>query len=111
MRDKILTWFANGRTGASSEAMAGCIAGIEGGRKSFPLDPADFNRCLLFLAAVPEARDHLDEVATISPVWGRLVARWDEIEKTFLDEAGLDWCKSFSAPETYRLMQEIIRGE
>ena len=91
--------------------MAGCIAGIERENKSFPLDPDDLNRCLLFLAAVPEAREHLDEVATISPVWGRLVARWDEIEKTFLDEAGLDWCNSFSAPKTYRLMQEIISGE
>ena len=108
MRDKILTWFVNGATGASSKAMAGCIAGIEHDNMSYSLDPGDFNRCLLFLAAVPEAREHLNEVATISPVWGRLVARWDEIEKTFLDEVGLDWCNGFSAPKTYKLMQEII---
>ncbi|WP_422462797.1 MULTISPECIES: hypothetical protein [unclassified Endozoicomonas] len=109
MKDKILNWFANGRVGSSSKAMAMAIAGIEGNEKSHPHDPDDFNRCLLFLDAVPEARNHLDKVAELSSYWKALIERFDEIEQIFLAEVGLNWSKGDRASKTYDLMKSIIQ--
>lgn len=106
MKDKILDWFATGRVGASSKAMACAVADLPHD-KSHPYDPDDLNRCLLLLEAVPEIRNQMDKVASISGTWGKLVARWDEVEQCFLDEVGLNWCKARSAPKTYELMKQI----
>ena len=106
MKDKILTWLGTGQVGASSKAMALCIAGVKGGI-SHPYDPDDLNRCLLFLEAVPEAREHLGKLRKLSPTWANLVDRWGEVEASFLDEVGRNWCKARSAPKTYDLMKAI----
>lgn len=110
MKEKILEWFVNGEVGESSKAMAACIAGIDGGGSSHPRDPADFNRCLMFLEAVPEARLHMDKLRRLSLTWDRLVERWDEVESVFLREVGLDWKLSRRAIKTYKLMEEIYEG-
>lgn len=47
-------------------------------------------------------------MADVNKRWAALVARWDEIEASFLDEAGLNWCKGKRAPNTYRMMCEAI---
>ncbi len=109
MKDKILNWLANGSVGASSKAMAFAVQGVSSKERSHPWDPADLDRCLLFLEAVPEARKHMDKIAKLSPTWALMVDHWDEIEKTFLDEVGLDWCNGHTAPVTYHLMKEIIK--
>jgi hypothetical protein len=110
LKDRVLNWYATGRTGVSSEAMANTVCDIEcsNGFANHPHDPSDFNRCLLFLEAVPEAKLLLSKVAEISPVWKRLVERWDEIESMLIGEVGHNWSKGRSAPKTYELMREII---
>lgn len=108
LQKQILHWLGNGRVGLSSKAMAFAIAGVEIRDHSHPYDPDDLNRCLLFLEHVPEARQYLEEVAKLSSVWAKLVSRWNEIEQTFLNEVGLDWCHGNSAPKTYELMKEVI---
>ena len=110
MKDKIMLWFATGRVGASSKAMACAVADLPISDRYHPADPDDLNRCLLLIEAVPEIRDHMDKVAAISGTWARLVARWDEIEQCFLDEVGLNWVKARSAPKTYALMRSIIEN-
>jgi hypothetical protein len=106
MKDKILNRIATGQVGASSKAMA--LASIEMPHdRSHPYDPADLNRCLLLLDAVPEIRDNMDKVAGISETWAKLVDRWDEVEQCFLDEVGLNWTKGDRAPRTYELMKAI----
>ena len=113
MKDKILNWFATGETGISSKAMACAIADLEVDKKwakfgNHPSDPDDFNRCLKFLAAVPEARQHLDKVAALSKTWAKLVENWSAIEKCFIDEVGFDWSKGDSAKKTFDLMESVI---
>ena len=107
MKDKVLNWIGMGRVGASSKAMALHLCGYpcDG---SFPYDTDDLNRCLLFLEAVPEARALLPNMATLNKTWASLVKNWDEIEASFLEEVGLDWCKANSAPKTYKLMKQAI---
>ncbi|SFL70583.1 hypothetical protein SAMN05216256_10170 [Halopseudomonas pachastrellae] len=107
---KVLHWIATGRVGSSSKAMALAACEVQSA-KSYPLDPGDLNRCLLMLQQVPEVRHHFDKIAALSEVWGRLIDRWGEIEATFLEEAGLDWSKQRRAPDTYRLMKEVIGND
>jgi len=107
LEKKVLNWFANGRVGLSSKAMATAVAGIDSKETYYPSDPDDLNRCLLFLEAVPEAREHLDKVAKLSDYWAALIDRFDEVEKCFLDEVGLNWSKGRSAGKTYKLMKSI----
>lgn len=106
MNDKILNWFVTGQVGQSSKSMAACIAGMNGG-SSHPYDPDDLNRCLLFLEAVPEAREHMHKLRSLSPTWAKLVDRWAEVEASFLGEVGRNWCKARSAPKTYALMKAV----
>lgn len=113
MRDEILIWFATGERGISSEAMACAIAGLpiekKWANRNHPSDPSDFNRCLKFLAAVPEAKQHLNKVAALSKTWANLICRWEEVENCFIDEVGIDWCKGkgIRAKKTYDLMKNI----
>jgi len=107
MRDKVLDYFGDGRGGLSSKAMALAAIELKHGNHH-PSDPADFNRCLMLLDAVPEIRDHMDRVAAISGTWAKMVDRWDEVEKCFLEEVGFNWSKGHSAPLTYKLMMDVI---
>ena len=108
MHEKILKWFANGKVGESSKAMVSAATDQPfGGYRPHPSDPADFNRCLLLLEAVPEIRNAMNKIADISEVWKKLVARWDEVEHSFISEVGRDWCNAKNAPKTYNLMKEI----
>lgn len=110
IQSKVLKWIATGRVGMSSQAMALAACGMPSDG-SYPHDPDDLNRCLLLLKAVPEVREHFGEIAKLGPVWGRLIARWNEIESSFLDEVGLNWKKAKSAPKTYALMKEVMGDE
>ena len=111
LESRILNWLFHGRVGMSSKAMAAVFAGMQekySPSYTIPFDPSDFNRCLMLLEVVPEGREMMGEVAKINPEWKLIVNRWDEIERCFIDEAGLDWSKSDSAPKTAKLMREVV---
>lgn len=105
---KILDWVASGETGESSRALACFLAGAFSRNRRHPLDPADFNRCLKMLKAVPELRPRLAEAKALSPEWSALIDRWEEIEKAFVDDVGWDWSRGQRASKTYALMKEIL---
>lgn len=107
MKDKVLEWFVQGETGISSEAMARAVCGMARDREwsawgDHPSDPDDFKRCVKFLGAVPEARQHMDKVAKLSKVWKRLVEHWDELESLFREEY-----PTKSAPRLYERMKQL----
>ena len=102
-------WLATGKTGASSKKMAFTAIGegYEENRPNHPLDPADFNRCLMLLDSVPEIRDHFDKIAALSKPWKAIIDNWDAIERSFFDEVGFDWQNEKEAPITYALMRGL----
>lgn len=108
LRAAIIRWFGGGEVGLSSTAMALAIAGLPGPR-NHPWDPDDLNRCLKLLQCVPAGRTRLGSVAALSPTWTRLVARWDELEASYVAEVGPDMSKGGRAARTYELMCEILR--
>lgn len=111
---QITEWFiSSNNQGISSRAMGFALLDREqqwsGG--NHPLDPLDFNRCLLLLLQAPGARAHMHKVAEISDVWRRLVDHWYQIERLFVEEVGINWCKGSRAPATYQLIRALIEGE
>lgn len=106
MKDKILEWFATGRVGASSKAMACAVAGMPND-KSHPHDPDDLNRCLKFLKAVPEARQHFDKIAALNEYWKVLIENFAEIEACFIAEFECEKDKKKEG-STYKLMRSLL---
>jgi hypothetical protein len=84
------------------------VDALNGYRASHPHDPDDLDHCLRLLSEVPELRERLPKMASVSPEWAALIARWEEVERSHLEEVGLGWTKAKSAPKTYDLMREVI---
>lgn len=105
-------WYMYGRTGVSSKTIAQWLGfGKKMEDRDHPHDPADFNRCLELLHAVPGLREDLPKIAKISKEWGHLVKHWGVVESTFLEEAGRDWSKNNRAQKTYDLMKLVLAGQ
>lgn len=107
----LLDWLASGRRGVSSNSIVQHLTGVQAVGDWYidiPHDPADLDRCLKLLDAVPLLRPLLPRMATASPMWAALIERWAEIEASHLDEVGLGWTKARSAPKTYALMRSVI---
>lgn len=107
---QVIRWLAKGDVGESSRCMAMWLAFRQETDGSYPYDPDDMYRCMALLRQVPALRDRLGEMAEVSPVWAAFAARWDEIEATLLDEAGVNWSKSKCARDTYNLMKSVERS-
>jgi hypothetical protein len=106
---QVIDWLANGEVGISSNTMAFWLAFEKTvDDSSHPHDPADLDRCLKLLQRAPLLRAQLPKMAQVSREWAALVARWDEVERSHLDEVGLGWTKAHSAPKTYKLMREVL---
>ena len=108
---QILTWFANGKTGSSSEAMALCAAGVKAKprRDEHPYDAADFNRCLLLVNAVPSVLDAFPRIAKLSKEWRAITDHWEELRDTFINEAGWNWSAMRTAPKTDAMVRDLLR--
>jgi len=103
----VLDWFLNGEIGESSKTIARCACGIVEKDGAYPLDPDDFNRCLLLMNMLHDKKIVMKRLRMVSPFWSALVDRWSEIEAVFLEEVGLNWKKARSAPCTYALMKVV----
>lgn len=113
INQKIINWFATGRTGLSSKCLAVTLVNRDSAKsvaKDYPRDPADFERCLLLLNAVPELRDRLSIMKSVSKEWSALIDQWEKVEATFKQETGFPSLRWISAPQTYELMRKIYRG-
>src|SRR4051794_33065117 len=107
MTDNITRWLVEGERGLSSETMAAVALGLAPKRPSFPLDPSDLNRCIKLVDAAPEVKRAFPRIAALSPQWVAVIGNWDLLRTSFVDEAGYDWSKARSAPETYKLMKNL----
>lgn len=93
-------------TGLSGQTMLAVKLGLKEHqlRDGFhhPHDPADLYRCIkTFGWGTPEF------MRGVTPTWTAYVERWDELVATFQSEL---YNPHRRAPETYKLMEEIMRG-
>ncbi|WP_216628381.1 hypothetical protein [Pseudoalteromonas caenipelagi] len=105
----VLHLIAAKQLGQSAQCMAFKLLSIPTENTSHPSDPADFNRCLRLLNAVPELRERIPNMASVSAYWAAIAEHWDDIEATFLGEVGYDWSKGTSAPQAYQLMKTVLK--
>lgn len=105
-------WIVGDDTGLSSEHLWSVMMGVPTEGANHPHDPDDIGRCFRLLRTVPEWQYRLVRMMRgSSPEWAALVARWDEIRDSFIREVGgLDPSRNSRAPQTYRLMREILDG-
>jgi len=114
--EKAKWWISgNGERGMSSECIfynitrAHADPGIaslhvlidEVSRCAHPHDPDDFRRCHLLLQAVPEWKEKLHLMKSVSPVWEKLVDNWNLFTELLQDQ--LQGKKN----NLHTLMQEI----
>lgn len=101
-------WMVDGETGLSSECMAAVALGAKRPKRvHWPLDPADFNRCLKLVKAAPGVRKSFPDIAALCKQWRSCIDHWDELERMFVAEVGWDWSKAKSAKKTYDRMKEL----
>ena len=105
----VLAWIARGERGISSNTIVQHLTGYPANGRwggGYPSDPDDLRRCMLLLEQCPElVAPFRERMAYASPVWARLVARWDELI-AMLREEMRDY--SGRAPCTYKAMREIF---
>jgi hypothetical protein len=109
----LVRWLASGERGISSNTIVQHLTGLKtmrDGYMSHPYDPDDLSRCRKLLEAVPLLKLMLPGMATCSPEWAALVARWDEL-CSLMDEEAPRWNEGIgSAPKTYELMASLRKN-
>lgn len=107
--ERATRWLHGHDTGLSSKAIFHFMTlGVKGGFT--PSDPSDLGRCLRLLKRFPEWRERMPEMANCSQRWADLMPYWDLLEKSLFSEVA-DLETEGRAPETYRMMKAIERGE
>jgi hypothetical protein len=93
-------------TGLSSHAIARAFGHCHQGGTDYPHDPADLLRCIDYCAETGISTKGLAKMMTpVSEQWARLVAEWDSLAESCLEEK-----PSGRAPITYARMKELIHG-
>ena len=106
-----MAWLRGDDTGMSSRAIC-FVLGKSGKAPDYgwgantPHDPSDFGRCFRLLAAFPEWRERLPDVAAWFPNWTPFVTAWPELEALWNEESQRE---DGNAPKLYARMQELTR--
>ena len=113
--ENAIKWLASGERGQSSNTLFSILTGVNAltsGGLSHPSDPDDFKRCEKLLRQCTELRADLWRMKGITPAWGPLVERWDNIVELFESEVpGVldcgEWPFRVPATKTYELMKSL----
>ncbi len=76
-------WRRCDHTGQSSLFMASWLSNGHFAEHAYPHDPSDFGRCLGLLEAVPELRGRLSAMRHASPIWAKLIDKWEAFEALY----------------------------
>lgn len=86
-----IEWLLSDDTGISSKTILAVmtLSRPQGTRwwPDVPHDPSDFGRCYRLLQKFPQWRRRLHEVADAYPMWGPMVAAWDELTALYEEES------------------------
>ncbi len=105
-------WAENGEHGISSKTMFNHLAkkiqvrGLKNDYQFPPSDPSDFSRCHKLLQAVPQWKERLNELKTISPVWEKLVDNWGKLTEMYEQNEKEGW-KNYKKIGMYEFMKSL----
>lgn len=110
--DRAMEWLVCGDTGLSStNILTNILSSGKTGKiknfyaKSHPFDPSDLKRCVILLDKIPELRDSLHIMRSVSKQWDVLIENWDELERSLKSEME---SSPRSARKTNQLMKRIL---
>jgi len=105
-------WAENGEHGTSSKTMFNHLSRglqvrrIKNDRLGHPCDPDDFSRCYKLLQAVPQWKNKLSELKTLSLVWEKLVDNWDRLTSMYEQNKKENW-KNSKKIGMYQFMESL----
>jgi hypothetical protein len=67
-----------------------------------PADPDDFRRCYLLIKAVPQWKERLVELKSLSETWSKLVDNWDKLTEMLEEQM-----RTRKANGMYELMNSL----
>ncbi|MDD4970744.1 MAG: hypothetical protein PHT07_15060 [Paludibacter sp.] len=82
--EKAKWWLLHGEHGTSSKCMFFWLCPDKLKRELFytkthPGDPDDFRRCYMLIKTIPEWKELLYQMKTVSPVWRKIIDNWDKL--------------------------------
>jgi len=107
VKEKSMWWIANGEHGMSSKTMWNCFMDNHAFPINHPHDPDDFSRCYKLLEVVPEWKNELSKLKTLSHQWSALVDNWDELTRMYELNFNNNW-KNSEQIGMYKFMQKLI---
>lgn len=84
MEARIVWWWEHGERGASSECIWRHMLDLRVSIPYAPSDVDDFKRCHKLMLVVPEWKELLGKMKTLSQEWSNLVDHWSELDELFL---------------------------
>jgi len=113
LTDQQVAWINRGEKGLSSAALFYETTGlwviglplIHRGENCYPYDPSDLNRCVKLIETCPECRAAVNKLAAKHSGWATLAPHWDNLIDMLRRELVVT---PNEAPETYRMMKEIL---
>lgn len=107
--ERAMAWMMGRDTGTSSKAIMSKMFGGAPPWDTYPSDSADLGRCLRLLIAIPEWRSRIGEMSDVGHVWTALIARWGDLEATYLEDEANREMPGYTF-KTTALMRKLIDG-
>jgi len=92
-------WINGSDKGSSSKAIWAVMMGEKPERHAYPNDGSDLGRCMRLLELIPEWRERLFHMASVSEYWAALVAVWPQLEALH---------RADDAKATYAFMKSVL---
>lgn len=107
INERAMWWISNGEVGNSSKTMWNCFMGNSNYPIKHPYDPDDFKRCHKLLESIPEWKEELHRLKSLSKPWENLVNNWDQLTEMYLENERTNW-ENYKQIGMYDFMQKLI---
>ncbi len=107
--DRVFDWLVSGEVGESSRAIHAKLSGRAEVVDATPHDASDLVRCMLLLDRIPEWRDRMGEMSSVSPGWAAFAAGWPELEAAFAEDDGGSAART-TMPRTSAVVQALVQA-
>jgi hypothetical protein len=110
-KEKGIFWLNNGDTGLSSKTMFNCFMGSKKDTYSVhhPHDPDDFSRCYKLLEMVPEWKEDIAKLKTLSKTWSNLADNWLKLTNMYEKNQAEEW-QNYEQIGMYEFMQTLMEN-
>ncbi|MEM1368760.1 MAG: hypothetical protein AAGG02_12235 [Cyanobacteria bacterium P01_H01_bin.15] len=106
----LTAWLLSAHTGSSSITLAKFLIGYTPHPISWPLDGADFGRCVRLLKEVPHNQARFDELPLMGIEWGTLHYHWETLKHCYYERDPGTTHPEQPTPNTDRMISELLES-